>query len=480
MASAPSYGTTPGATRHGDETNATPLVAVRVLALPAAVVVGVVVGPPSLLLVAAAVVVAIGRRRRAAAALLGGSCWRAASWAHEPGRRLSTGATGEWSGRAVVMSDPAPRGRMVQTVLEIDGERYLVWAAGSPARRLAPALLGDTVEVTGRRVALEEHPAWLVARHVVGEFEIETVSDRRPGRPVTLAANRLRQRLEHGARTLPDADRALFAGLVYGDDRLVAPAVVEDFRAAGLSHLTAVSGQNVALVLTALGPLLRRLSPWSRWAVTVGAIAWFALLTRFEPSVLRASVMAGLAATAFVTGRERSGIGLLALALTGLVLVDPLLVWSVGLWLSAGATAGLAVLAAPIERHLPGPRWFRSPASAALAAQIGVLPVSGLVFGLPSVVSLPANLVAVPIAGAVMLAGFPVALTASLLPDALAALVQLPCLVAVRAVATVARIGAALDPPVAVDATIWLLIAVALVARVRRRTAADQARLGDS
>ena len=468
MASSPSYGTTPGVTRHGDETNATPLVAARVLALPGAVVIGVLAGPPALTLVVAALVVTVVSRRLGAAALLGGLVLAGCVLGQRAWTAVSTGETGEWSGRAVVMSDPAPRGRMVQTVLEIDGERYLVWAAGSPARRLAPALLGDTVEVSGRRTALEDHPAWLVARHVVGEFEVHSVSDRRPGRPVTLAANRLRHRLEHGARTLPEADRALFAGLVYGDDRLVEPAVVDDFRAAGLSHLTAVSGQNVALVLAALGPLLRRLSPWTRWAVTVGAIAWFALLTRFEPSVLRASVMAALAATAFVTGRERSGIGLLALALTGLVLVDPLLVWSVGLWLSAGATAGLALFAAPIERRLPGPRWFTTPASAALAAQIGVLPVSGLVFGMPSVISLPANLLAVPIAGAVMLIGFPVALTASVLPDAAAVVVQAPCLVAIRAIGAVARVGAALEPPPAVNLVTWILVGAGLVLRFRR------------
>jgi competence protein ComEC len=294
------------------------------------------------------------------------------------------------------------------------------------------------------------------------------------------AANRVRDQLEHGGRTLPEADRALFTGLVYGDDRAVPPDTVDAFRAAGLSHLTAVSGQNVAYVLAAASPLLRRLPPWGRWAATVALIAWFALLTRFEPSVLRASVMAGVAATAFVTGRERSGIGILSIALTGLLLVDPLLVWSVGLWLSAAATAGLALLASPIEKVLPGPRWLARLGAAAIAAQAGVLPVSGAVFGIPSVISLPANVLAVPVAGVVMLVGFPLALVASVLPDDLAAVLQLPCLIGVRWVSGLAHLGADLSPPTAVSAVVWTALGLLLVVRLRRRATVETTEPGGS
>ena len=67
--------------------------------------------------------------------------------------------------------------------------------------------------------------------------------------------------------------------------------MVEQFRASGLSHLTAVSGQNVAFLLAAAAPLLRRLRPWTRWTATVALIGWFMSVTRFEPSVLRAGAM---------------------------------------------------------------------------------------------------------------------------------------------------------------------------------------------
>ena len=118
-------------------------------------------------------------------------------------------------------------------------------------------------------------------------------------------------------RTFPADDGALFRGLVVGDDRDQPREMIDRFRASGLSHLTAVSGQNVSFLLAAAGPILRRLRPWMRWAVTIGLIAWFVALTRYEPSIVRAGAMAGLSATAFVLGRDRSPVRILAVAVTG-------------------------------------------------------------------------------------------------------------------------------------------------------------------
>ena len=73
-------------------------------------------------------------------------------------------------------------------------------------------------------------------------------------------------------------------------------------------------------------------------------IAFFALITRFEPSVLRASAMAAVAVTATTLGRDSSSLRLLALAVGGLVLVDPFLVHSVGFQLSVAACVGIVLL----------------------------------------------------------------------------------------------------------------------------------------
>ena len=119
--------------------------------------------------------------------------------------------------------------------------------------------------------------------------------------------------VERGAAALPPDDAALFRGLVIGDDRDQPRAMLERFRASGLAHLTAVSGQNVSFVIAAAGPLLSRLRPSARWLMTIGLIAWFVSLTRFEPSIVRAGTMAAISTTAFVRGRDRSPFRVLCL-----------------------------------------------------------------------------------------------------------------------------------------------------------------------
>jgi competence protein ComEC len=89
---------------------------------------------------------------------------------------------------------------------------------------------------------------------------------------------------------------------------------------------------------------------------------------------------------------------LLALAVSGAVLVDPLLVHALGFQLSVGATIGIALLAGPLGRVLPGPTWFAEPLAITIAAQIGVAPVALPAFGGLPLASLPANLLAVPAA----------------------------------------------------------------------------------
>ena len=145
-------------------------------------------------------------------------------------------------------------------------------------------------------------------------------------------------------------------------------------------------------------------------------IAWFVALTRFEPSILRAGAMAALSATAFLTGRERSPVRLLSIAVLALVLIDPLLVWSVGFWLSVGATAGVCAIGPVLARRFSRLGPLATPLGITLGAQIGVMLPSLLVFGRLPLVSVPANLLAVPVAGAVMLYGLPAALVAGLLP----------------------------------------------------------------
>lgn len=354
---------------------------------------------------------------------------------------------GPYQGWVRLVDDPQPFGRATRVIFEIEGERFETWVRGRARQQRARRWRGgEYVYVAGDRVGLDPVRSGRVAwQHVVGGFNIDWASDVYAGSGVDRASNRVRAAIERGASTLPGDDGSLFRGLVVGDDRDQPREMIDRFRASGLSHLTAVSGQNVAFVLAAAGPLLRVLRPWWRWAVTLALIGWFVSLTRFEPSIVRAGAMASMSATAFVLGRLRSPTRLLALAVIGLVLVDPLLVRSVGFWLSVGATGGVAAIGPWLAVRLARLGPVAMPMGVTLGAQLGVIVPALLVFGRLPVVSVPANLLAVPVAGFVMLYGLPAGLIAGFVPP-LAPIVMFPCRVGVRWVDTVALLGERVEP----------------------------------
>ncbi|WP_420453306.1 ComEC/Rec2 family competence protein [Ilumatobacter sp.] len=412
----------------------------------------------------AAVAVAIRWRSSATCALVVVLCVVGALRSQAEWRGVQPDSLGAHTGWVRVVDDPQPFRSSTRVVVEVEGERFESWARGRGSRAVVGRWrAGERVVVSGERTRLDERRASRVAwQHVVGEMRIDWVGDSAPGGAVARASNRVRSAIERAGDALGDPEGALFRGLVVGDDRDQPPEMVERFRASGLSHLTAVSGQNVSFLLAATGPVLRRLRPWARWVVTIGLIAWFVALTRFEPSIVRAGVMASLSATAFVLGRERDPVRTLAVAVVVLVLVDPLIVWSVGFWLSVGATLGVSG---------PGPwiarRWSRLgalalPLGVTLGAQIGVAIPSVLVFGRLPLVSIPANLLAVPVAGAVMLYGMPAGLVAGWIP-AVAPAVVFPARLGTRWVDAVALIGARLEPGPTGQVVGWVLITVVSV-----------------
>jgi competence protein ComEC len=378
---------------------------------------------------------------------------------------LAPREVGGFEGWARLVDDPQPYGSSTRVLLEIERERFEMWARGRALRiRVDGWRGGEFVMVHGERRRLDDERQGRVAwQHVVGEFRLEWASDVWAGGPVARASNRVRAAIERGANTLPGDDGSLFRGLVVGDDRHQPAAMIRRFRASGLSHLTAVSGQNGSFVLAAAGPLLRVLRPWIRWAVTLGLIAWFVSLTRFEPSIVRAGAMAALSATAFVMGRERSPGRILCLAVTGLVLVDPLLVRSVGFWLSVGATAGVVTAGPWLGKRLSPLGPAALPVGITLGAQLGVIVPAMLVFGRLPLVSIPANLLAVPVAGFVMLYGLPAGLLAGFVPQTAEA-VMLPCRLGVRWVDTIALLGERIEPGGAVTWVGWSVLGVAVVA----------------
>lgn len=351
------------------------------------------------------------------ASLLAGAAWSGIK-AHEPGRFV---------GQATLTSDPEPVRGGVRVTASIRGRSYDLRAWGSPAGWLRPRLMGERVNVEVKlRPLSSDAPAWLRAQGLSGRGTVTSVEGFDVGAPHTRLANSIRRTIESGAESLSRDERALFAGLVYGDDRNQSPVTADNFDAAGLTHLLAVSGQNVAFVLAITGPVLRRLEYRQRFVFVVGVLILFATVTRFEPSVVRASVMTAVAAVAALVGTEVSSRRILALAISVLILAQPLIVHSVAFQLSVAASAGILLWSARVARALPGPRWLAESFAVTAAAQIAVAPLLIWRFdGLP-VASLPANVLAGPAAGPVMMWGLTAGLVAGWVPGWVAALGHIP------------------------------------------------------
>ena len=359
---------------------------------------------------------------------------------------LEPAVTGEVEATVTLGTDPEPTatGR-VRVEVRLDGRRLLA-EARTPAAMdaLAPRLAGDRLVVRGVVEAFEVRPGWTVARHLAGRLRIESVVAVGGGAPHASAANGLRRILDRGASSLPPRHRALLAGLTLGDDRAQPAELTADFRASGLTHLLAVSGQNLVLILAVAGPLLRRLRLWPRFLVAVGLVAAFAFLTRFEPSVVRASFVAVVALWATTSGRPSGGLRHLALAVCGLLVVDPLLTRSIGFRLSVAACLGVLLLAPPIIGRLPGPRWVREALGMTAGAQLAVAPVLVPTFGAMPLAALPANVAAAPLAGALMVWGVTAGVAAGVAGGAVAAVVHIPSAVGLWALEHVAALSAAL------------------------------------
>jgi competence protein ComEC len=212
------------------------------------------------------------------------------------------------------------------------------------------------------------------------------------------AADAPRRALREAVEGLPAGPAGLLPSLVVGDETLLRDEVRLDLQTTGLTHLTAVSGANVAIVLGAVLWSARwaGLRGWALPVTGVLSIAGFVLLARPEPSVVRAAAMGVVVVLGLVAGARGRGVAPLAVACLVLLLLDPWLSRSIGFALSCLATAGIVVLARPWQavaaRWMPS--WLAAVLAVPLAAQVACTPMLVLLADRVSLASLPANLLA--------------------------------------------------------------------------------------
>jgi competence protein ComEC len=221
-----------------------------------------------------------------------------------------------------------------------------------------------------------------------------------------LRSGEIRERAEQGlGRGMPPREAELARGFVLGEDEGVDAKTVEDFRRSGLSHLLAVSGENVTLLALLAMPLLGALGiPLRERLIWVlGLIAIYVPLAGAGPSIQRAGVMGAVGVLATLSGRRASRLYALLLALGVTLAIDPGVAADVGWQLSFAAVIGIFMLAAPLRAailaRLGRGGWRRALAEGAavtIAATLATAPLIAYRFETLSTTTLVANLLAMP------------------------------------------------------------------------------------
>lgn len=270
----------------------------------------------------------------------------------------------------------------------------LLWLDGAPRAGWAP---GTRVEILGTPKALE---AGSNAAYGVPVRSIQTAPPTGPS--VGEVAAGLRDGLRGAAARVPGAE--LVPGFAVGDTALVTRELEADMLETSLTHLTAVSGANCALVIGAVVAVASRLGAGKRLRAVLAStgLLGFVAVVGPDPSVQRAAVMAGVVLLSGFGGKKGLALPSLGIAVLGLLLADPWQSRQAGFVLSVAATAGILLLVPAVRgflrrrARLPDP--LAVPLAVVLAAQFSCAPFLLLLQpGLP-IVGVAANLIAAPAA----------------------------------------------------------------------------------
>lgn len=241
-----------------------------------------------------------------------------------------------------------------------------------------------------------------------------------PAKSKNLVINKMRKEFLENINGITKDSTGLVAGLAIGDTSQISDELLANMKAVSLTHLTAVSGANCAIVLALVYLLVKKLGGgrWSRLLFGLTTLFCYVALVGSQPSVLRAAVMAGTVLVAISLGRQSAAISALALSIIILLISDPWLATDFGFALSVAATAGLLILTQPLATKLRTrlPAWLAISLAVAISAQVFCLPVLLQLQPGLSTYSLPANLLAEPLVAPVTVLGILALITAVPIP----------------------------------------------------------------
>lgn len=280
--------------------------------------------------------------------------------------------------------------------------------AGGVAVADLDAAAGSGITATGWLLPLSREGFGAARRRGGARAELRAEdTEITPPTGVFSVASRVRAALAAATEAVAPEEGGLLRGVTIGDTDGISAQRLEQFRRSGLSHLVAVSGSNVAIVLAGVAWAAARMSLYGRVAMCAGALALFVLVVGPDGSVLRAAAMGAIGLVALVVGRQAEPLHALGTALVVLMAIRPSSVFSLGLHLSVAATGGIILWASRLNRRMDYlPQVVSLPLSVTLAAQLGVLPLLAMVFGEVSVVAPASNLAAAPAVAPATVIGF--------------------------------------------------------------------------
>ncbi|MDN5887548.1 MAG: ComEC/Rec2 family competence protein [Micrococcaceae bacterium] len=218
-----------------------------------------------------------------------------------------------------------------------------------------------------------------------------------------------RRRFVLESAVLPGTGPALLPGMVMGDRSAQGPELDSAMKTAGLAHLTAVSGANVAMILGSVLWLCRfcGVNRWLALGASLVTLVGFVILVHPEPSVIRAAVMGAVGAVAVYLGRGRQALTALCVCVCGVLAWDPWFAREPAFQLSVLATAGIVLMGARLgalaRRIMPG--WLADGVAISTSAQLFCLPVLLGMNPAFSLYAVPANVLAAPLVPLVTVAG---------------------------------------------------------------------------
>lgn len=269
---------------------------------------------------------------------------------------------------------------------------------------------GDTVEVTGKL-----YPTKGNNLASVSFAELKVVSRG------TFWIDELRRKFAAGMQSaLPEPLASFGLGLLIGQRSTLPETTEEQLRHVGLTHIIAVSGYNLTIIVLACRRLLAKRSKFQATAICLGLIGLFLLITGSSPPIVRASIISVLAIGVWYYGRNIKPLVLLLVAAAATVIANPIYLWgNVSWYLSFLAFFGVLVLAPLLTKRLFGrkePKIIVSVLIESACATVLVLPYILYIFGEMSLVSLPANLLVIPFIPLAMVLALTAGLAGMILP----------------------------------------------------------------